>query len=85
MEKLAKDLNSIMHKEQLCYLSGSLDEHPLYHSDTVGSFEIGYGSGFLGIQTQNHRRKIGKQALFLQIRNNSLQVNHIQGCNVFCA
>ena len=48
MEKLAKDLNSIMHQEQLYYLSGSSEEDLLYHSETpVGSFEIGYGSVLL--------------------------------------
>ncbi|XP_062226312.1 GATA transcription factor 26-like isoform X2 [Phragmites australis] len=48
VEKLAKDLNSIMHKEQLYYLSGSSEEDLLYHSETpVGSFEIGSGSVLL--------------------------------------
>ena len=48
VEKLAKDLNSIMHQEQLYYLSGSSEEDLLYHSETpVGSFEIGYGSVLL--------------------------------------
>ncbi|CAN6229069.1 unnamed protein product [Urochloa humidicola] len=45
---LAKDLNSIMHEEQLYYLSGSSEEDLLYHSETpVGSFEIGSGSVLL--------------------------------------
>jgi hypothetical protein len=44
VEKLAKDLNSIMHEEQLYYLSGSSEEDLLYHSEThVGSFEMGSG------------------------------------------
>ncbi|OEL25153.1 GATA transcription factor 26 [Dichanthelium oligosanthes] len=48
VEKLAKDLNSIMHEEQLYYLSGSSEEDLLYHSEThVGSFEIGSGSVLL--------------------------------------
>lgn len=48
MEKLAKDLNSIMQEEQLYYLSGSSEEDLLYHSETpVGSFEIGSGSVLL--------------------------------------
>jgi len=48
VEKLAKDLNSIMHEEQLYYLSGSLEEDLLYHSETpVGSLEIGSGSVLL--------------------------------------
>uniref|UniRef100_A0A0A9DBB7 Uncharacterized protein n=1 Tax=Arundo donax TaxID=35708 RepID=A0A0A9DBB7_ARUDO len=48
IEKLAKDLNSIMHEEQLFYLSGSSEEDLLYHSETpVGSFEIGSGSVLL--------------------------------------
>ncbi|KAJ1264203.1 hypothetical protein BS78_09G245200 [Paspalum vaginatum] len=48
VEKLAKDLNSIMQEEQLYYLSGSSEEDLLYHSETpVGSFEIGSGSVLL--------------------------------------
>ncbi|CAN6249573.1 unnamed protein product [Urochloa humidicola] len=48
VEMLAKDLNSIMHEEQLYYLSGSSEEDLLYHSETpVGSFEIGSGSVLL--------------------------------------
>uniref|UniRef100_A0A0E0D6N2 GATA-type domain-containing protein n=1 Tax=Oryza meridionalis TaxID=40149 RepID=A0A0E0D6N2_9ORYZ len=48
MEKLAKDLNSIMHEEQLLYLSGSSEEDLIYHSATpVDSFEMGYGSMLL--------------------------------------
>jgi hypothetical protein len=48
VEKLAKDLNSIMHEEQLYYLSGSSEEDLLYHSETaVGSVEIGSGSVLL--------------------------------------
>ncbi|CAL5026167.1 unnamed protein product [Urochloa decumbens] len=48
VEILAKDLNSIMHEEQLYYLSGSSEEDLLYHSETpVGSFEIGSGSVLL--------------------------------------
>ena len=48
VEKLAKDLNSIMHGEQLYNLSGSSEEDLLYHSETpVGSFEIGSGSVLL--------------------------------------
>ncbi|KAG2567794.1 hypothetical protein PVAP13_7NG267700 [Panicum virgatum] len=48
VEKLAKDLNSIMHEEQLYYLSGSSEEDLLYHSETpVGSLEIGSGSVLL--------------------------------------
>ncbi|XP_066348678.1 GATA transcription factor 26-like [Miscanthus floridulus] len=48
VEKLAKDLNSIMHGEQLYNLSGSSEEDLLYHTETpVGSFEIGSGSVLL--------------------------------------
>uniref|UniRef100_A0ACD5UCP0 Uncharacterized protein n=1 Tax=Avena sativa TaxID=4498 RepID=A0ACD5UCP0_AVESA len=48
VEKLAKDLNSILHEQQSYYLSGSSEEDLLYHSETpVGSFEIGYGSVLL--------------------------------------
>uniref|UniRef100_A0A0D9W7S6 GATA-type domain-containing protein n=1 Tax=Leersia perrieri TaxID=77586 RepID=A0A0D9W7S6_9ORYZ len=48
VETLAKDLNSIMHEEQLLYLSGSSEEDLIYHSETpVDSFEIGYGSMLL--------------------------------------
>ncbi|GJN26838.1 hypothetical protein PR202_gb14798 [Eleusine coracana subsp. coracana] len=48
VEKLAKDLNSIMHEEQLYYLSGSSEEDLLYHNETpVGSVEIGSGSVLL--------------------------------------
>ncbi|OEL19090.1 hypothetical protein BAE44_0019889, partial [Dichanthelium oligosanthes] len=48
VEKLAKDLNSIMHEEQLYFLPGSSEEDLLYHSETpVGSFEIGSGSVLL--------------------------------------
>ncbi|CAL5026699.1 unnamed protein product [Urochloa decumbens] len=48
VEMLAKDLNSIMHEEQLYYLSGSSEEDLLYHSETpVGSFEMGSGSVLL--------------------------------------
>ncbi|KAG8082882.1 hypothetical protein GUJ93_ZPchr0014g46807 [Zizania palustris] len=48
MEKLAKDLNTIMHEEQLLYLSGSSEEDLLYYSETpVDSFEISYGSMLL--------------------------------------
>jgi hypothetical protein len=78
VEKLAKDLNSIMHEQQLYYVSGSSEEEPLYHIETpVGHYENGHGSGFLEIQTQNQRRKIGKQ--FQEIINYSLQVNHVKG------
>jgi hypothetical protein len=45
---LVKDLSSIMHQEQLLYLSRSSEEDLLYHSETpVGSFEIGFGSVLL--------------------------------------
>ncbi|KAG2573008.1 GATA transcription factor 26-like isoform X2 [Panicum virgatum] len=48
VEKLVKDLKSIMHEDQLYYLSGSSEEDLLYHSETpVGSFEIGSGSVLL--------------------------------------
>ncbi|KAJ1272098.1 hypothetical protein BS78_06G176800 [Paspalum vaginatum] len=48
VEKLAEDLNSIMHEKQLYYLSGSSEEDLLYHTETlVGSFEIGSGSVLL--------------------------------------
>ncbi|ONM15345.1 GATA transcription factor 26 [Zea mays] len=48
VEKLAKDLNFIMHEEQLYYPSGSSEEDLLYHSETpVGSFEMGSGSVLL--------------------------------------
>ncbi|KAG8065571.1 hypothetical protein GUJ93_ZPchr0004g39935 [Zizania palustris] len=48
VEKLAKDLNTIMHEEQLFYLSGSSEEDLLYYSETpVDSFEISYGSMLL--------------------------------------
>ncbi|WVZ86600.1 hypothetical protein U9M48_033354 [Paspalum notatum var. saurae] len=48
VEKLAEDLNSIMHEEQLYYFSGSSEEDLLYHTETpVGSFEIGSGSVLL--------------------------------------
>jgi hypothetical protein len=48
VEKLAKDLNSIMHEERLSYLPGSSEEDLLYHSETpVGSIEAGSGSVLL--------------------------------------
>jgi hypothetical protein len=48
VEKLAKDLNTIMHEEQLYFLSGSSEEDLLYHSETpVGSVEMGSGSVLL--------------------------------------
>ncbi|PWZ44232.1 GATA transcription factor 26 [Zea mays] len=48
VEKLAKELNSIMHEEKLYYLSESSEEDLLYHSETpIGSFEIGSGSVLL--------------------------------------
>ncbi|KAF8715184.1 hypothetical protein HU200_027739 [Digitaria exilis] len=48
VEKLAEDLNSIMHEEPFYYLSGSSEEDLLYHSETlVGSLEIGSGSVLL--------------------------------------
>ncbi|KAF8687949.1 hypothetical protein HU200_042542 [Digitaria exilis] len=48
VEKLVKDLNSIMHEQQLCYCSGSSEDDLLYHSETpVGSVEIGSGSVLL--------------------------------------
>ncbi|XP_073002293.1 GATA transcription factor 26 [Typha latifolia] len=45
VEKLTKDLYSIMHEQQSSYLSGSSEEDLLYQEGTpMGSFEIGYGS-----------------------------------------
>lgn len=48
VEKLVKDLNSIMHEQQLRYCSGSSEDDLLYHSEIpMGSVEIGSGSVLL--------------------------------------
>ncbi|KAK1305533.1 GATA transcription factor 26 [Acorus calamus] len=69
VEKLTKDLCSILHEQQSSYISGSSEEDLLYESGTpMGSFEIGHG-GILIKNPNSVGREEESEASSLPVEN----------------